>query len=245
MDTQLKGKTVLITGASRNMGRLAALAFAREGANLALCTSAKMNALQGVAEEARALGAKVIAERCDVADSAAVSGFISKTREALGTVHVAINNAVYRAEGGFLEVSDEAWARNLAVNLSGPRNICRAVLPLMMQQRWGRIINFSGIDPFLGGSVTKGAAKLGIVGFTRGLAREFATHDITANCISPGTIDVERDAFQAPRPLQPRQPIRRLGKPQEVVSLMVYLASEDAGFITGQCYQVNGGIYFS
>ena len=245
MDTGLEGKTVLITGASRNMGRLAALAFAREGANLAICTSAKMKELQEVAEEARALGAKVVAERCDVADDAAVANFITKTRGELGSVHVTLNNAVYRgAARAFLEESDEAWLRNLEVNLTGPRNICRAVLPLMVKQRWGRIINFSGIAPFLGAGVSKAMAKLGIVGLTRGVAREFAEHEITANCIGPGTIDVERDAFQKSKPLRPSQPIRRLGKPEEVVSLMVYLASEDAGFITGQCYLVNGGMYF-
>ncbi len=245
METGLKGKTVLITGASRNIGRLAALAFAREGANLALCTSAKTTELARVADEARAAGAKVVTERCDVADSAAVARFVAKTRNELGSVHVAINNAVYRAEGDFLGVTDEAWERNFAVNLGGPRNVCRAVIPLMIDQHWGRIINFSGIDPFLGLSAAKAAAKLGIVGFTRGLAREFAPHDITANCISPGTIEVERDAFQAPKPLRPAQPIRRFGKPEEVVSLMLYLASENAAYITGQCYQVNGGLYFS
>jgi NAD(P)-dependent dehydrogenase (short-subunit alcohol dehydrogenase family) len=245
METGLKGKTVLITGASRNMGRLAALAFAREGANLAICTSTKMTELQQVAGEARDLGAKVVAERCDVADNASVTAFVNKVRDNLGSVHVALNNAVDRgAEGAFLEESDEAWARNFAVNLTGPRNICRAVLPLMIEQRWGRIISFSGISPYLGGSVTKGMAKLGIVGFTRGIAREFAQHEITANCIGPGTIDVERDAFQKAKPLKDAQPIRRLGKPREVVSLMIYLASEDAGFITGQCYLVNGGMYF-
>jgi 3-oxoacyl-[acyl-carrier protein] reductase len=244
MDTGLKGKTVLITGASRNMGRLAALAFAREGANLAICTSAKMTELKTVAEEVRALGAKVVAERCDVADKAAVNRFVNTVRNELGWVHVAINNAVYRGEGPFLEEDDATWERNLAVNLTGPRNICRAVLPSMIQERWGRIINFSGIAPFLGGSPTKGMAKLGIIGFTRGIAREFGEHEITANCIGPGTIDVERDAFQKAKPLRATQPIRRLGKPEEVVSLMVYLASQDAGFITGQCYLVNGGMYF-
>ena len=245
MDTGLKGKTVLITGASRNMGKLAALAFAREGANLAICTSSKMDELGEVAQEARALGAKVVAERCDVADGGAVGSFIKKTKDELGGIHVAINNAVNRgAEGAFLEESDEAWLRNFEVNLTGPRNICRGVLPGMMEQRWGRIINFSGIAPFLGGSVTKGMAKLGIIGFTRGIAREFAKHEITANCIGPGTIEVERDSFQKDKPLKPTQPIRRMGKPEEVVSLMVYLASENAGFITGQCYLVNGGMYF-
>jgi 3-oxoacyl-[acyl-carrier protein] reductase len=245
MDTGLKGKTVLITGASRNLGKLAALEFAREGANLAICTSSKMDQLNEVAEEARGLGVKVIAERCDIADGGAVAGFVNKARKELGGMHVVLNNAVYRgAEGAFLEETDEAWLRNFEVNLTGPRNICRTVLPVMIDQKWGRIINFSGVSPLLGGSVTKGMAKLGIVGFTRGLAREFAKHEITANCIGPGTIDVERDAFQKEKGLRPQQPIRRLGKPEEVVSLMVYLASENAGFITGQCYLVNGGMYF-
>lgn len=245
METALGGKTVLITGASRNIGRLAALAFAREGAHLALCTSSKMIELDQVAAECRALGAEVFAARCDVADRAAVAGFVDRARGELGSVDVVVNNAVYRAEGPFLDVTDEAWARNFEVNLGGPRNVCRAALPLMIARRWGRIINFSGIDPYLGGSATKGAVKLGIVGFTRGLAREFAPHGITANCISPGTIDVIRDEFQEPKPLIATQPIRRLGQPHEVASLIVYLASNDAGFVTGQCYQVNGGVYFA
>ena len=245
MDTGLKGKTVLITGASRNMGRVAAIAFAREGANLALCTSTKMKELNEVADEARALGAKVMAQRCDVASEGDVSNFIAKARDELGTVHVAINNAVNRgAEGSFLEESYEAWVTNFEVNLTGPRNVCRHVLPMMKEQRWGRIINLSGTSPFLGGSVSKGMAKVGIIGFTRGIAREFAAHEITANCIGPGTIDVERDDFQKPKGLKAGQPIRRLGKPEEIVSMMVYLSSANAGFITGQCYLVNGGMYF-
>jgi len=245
MDTGLKGKTVLITGASRNMGRVAAIAFAREGANLALCTSTKMKELNEVADEARALGAKVMAQRCDVASEGDVSNFIAKARDELGTVHVAINNAVNRgAEGSFLEESYEAWVTNFEVNLTGPRNVCRHVLPMMKAQRWGRIVNLSGTSPFLGGSVSKGMAKVGIIGFTRGIAREFAAHEITANCIGPGTIDVERDDFQKPKGLKAGQPIRRLGKPEEIVSMMVYLSSANAGFITGQCYLVNGGMYF-
>ena len=244
METGLKGKTVLITGASRNMGRLAALAYAREGANLAICTSSKMAELGQVADELRALGAKVVAEKCDVADAAAVQRFVALTRDELGSIDVVLNNAVYRGEGSFLDQSDEAWVRNIEVNLTGPRNVCRAVLPVMIERKWGRIINFSGIAPFLGVGVAKAMAKLGIVGLTRGLAREFAEHNITANCIGPGTIEVERDAFQMDKGLRPMQPIRRLGKPEEVVSLMVYLGSENAGFITGQCYLVNGGMYF-
>jgi 3-oxoacyl-[acyl-carrier protein] reductase len=245
MDTGLEGKTVLITGASRNMGRLAAIAYAKEGANLAICTSSKMDELKGVADEVRAHGVKVFADRCDVSDVKAVNAFVKTAASELGSIHVALNNAVYRGtEAPFLEEDDEAWAKNIAVNLTGPRNVCRAVLPYMIGQRFGRIINFSGISPYLGTSTTKGMSKLGIVGLTRGLAREYGEHEITANCIGPGTIEVERDAFQKAKGLRPAQPIRRLGKPQEVVSLLLYLSSEDAGFITGQCYLVNGGMYF-
>lgn len=245
MDIGLKGKNVLITGASRNMGRLAAVQFAREGANLAICTSSKMQELNAVAEELRGLGVKVVAVQCDVADRESVERFVRTARDELGSVDVAINNAVYRAEGDFLSETDETWQRNIAVNMTGPRNICRAVLPGMIEKQWGRIINFSGIAPFLGVGPAKAAVKTGIIGFTRGIAREFAPHNITANCIGPGTFDVERDAFQKDKKtVRPMQPIPRLGKPEECTSLMLYLASKDASFITGQCYLVNGGMYF-
>jgi 3-oxoacyl-[acyl-carrier protein] reductase len=245
MDTGLKGKTVLITGASRNIGRIAALAFAREGANLAICTSSKIEQLREVEREARTAGAKVFAAQCDVSETAAVEKFVGAACAEFGAIDVAVNNAVYRAEGGgFLEQRFEKWMRNIEVNLNGPYHVCRNVLPGMMEKRWGRIINFSGIAPFLGHGVAKATVKSGIIGFTRGLAREFASDNITANCIGPGTIEVERDAFQNSKGLRPTQPVRRLGKPAEIAELCVYLASEHAAFITGQCYLVNGGMYF-
>jgi 3-oxoacyl-[acyl-carrier protein] reductase len=245
VDTGLKGKTVLITGASRNMGRVAALAFAREGANLALCTSSKMKELGAVAEEARAFGVSVVAEQCDVTDGAAVAAFVGKTRDKLGGVDVAINIAGFRNEAKFLEGSLEEWTRNIEVNLNGPFHVCRNVIPLMIERRWGRIINLSGVAPYLGGGAAKSMVKLGIVGLTRGLAREFAPHNITANCIGPGSIAREREAHETEKSLNPIQPIRRKGRAEEVTALMVHLASEHAGFITGQCYLVNGGAYFS
>jgi len=246
VDTGLKGRVVLITGASRNMGRAAALAFAREGANLALCTSQKMKELGVVAEEARSLGVRAIAVQCDVTDGAAVAAFVKRAREELGRVDVAISVAGYRNEAKFLEGSPEAWMRNIEVNLNGPFNVCRSVIPLMIERRWGRIINRSGIAPYIGDGVAKSMVKLGIVGFTRGLAREFAGHNITANCIGPGTIGRgERDAHEAEKELRPWQPIRRTGRIEEVTALMLHLASENAGYITGQCYLINGGTYFS
>jgi 3-oxoacyl-[acyl-carrier protein] reductase len=244
MDTGLSGKTVLITGASRNMGRLTALAFAQEGANLALCTSARMDELRKVADEARAGGVRVVAEKCDVTDGDAVSRFVKIARDTFGGVDVAINMAGYRAERKFLEESFEAWNRTIAVNLTGPFHICRNVIPLMMERRWGRIINVSGIAPFLGSGAAKAMVKLGIVGFTRGLAREFGEYSITANCMGPGVIERGYDPLVTEKPLRSGQPLPRKGRPEEAVSLALYLASENAGFITGQCYLVNGGAYF-
>lgn len=245
MDTGLKGKTALITGASRNMGRVAALAFAGEGANLAICTSTRMKELNAVAAAARALGVKVVAEKCDVTDAAAVAAFVTKTRGELGRVDVAVNLAGFRAESKFLEGSFEEWTRAIDVNLTGPFHVCRNVIPLMIERGWGRIINLSGVSPYFGGGATKAMVKLGIVGFTRGLAREFAPHNITANCVGPGTIGrSERDAHESEKEVRSMQPIRRKGRPEEVTSLMLHLASENAGYITGQCYLVNGGAYF-
>lgn len=249
METGLKGRSVLITGASRNLGRLSALEFAREGANLAICTSTRMKELNDVADKARALGATVVAEQCDVADCEDVSRFVRKAREALGGIDVAINLAVHRSEEKFLDESLEAWERTIAVNLNGPGNICRNVIPLMIERRWGRIINFSGITAYIGTSnlgvgAAKAMVKLGIVGFTRGIAREFGQFNITANCVSPGEIARDYSSTEQTKPPRPNKPIPREGRPEEVVSMLVYLASQNAGYITGQCYLVNGGTYF-
>ena len=245
METGLKNRTVIITGASRNIGKLTALMLAQEGANLALCTRTHIAELEAVAEEAKSYGVKTLAAPCDVGDAAAVNDFVAQAVETFGRIDVMINNAVYRGETDFLTQTDEQWENNLAVNLTGPRNFCRAVLPHMMEHQWGRIINYSGISPYLGHGAAKAMAKLGIVGFTRGIASEYGAYNITANCIGPGTIDVERDSWQKDKPLRPGQPIRRLGKQEEIASLAVYLASENAGYITGQCYLANGGEYFS
>lgn len=234
MDLGLEGKTVLITGASRNMGMLAALAFARQGANLAICTSAKMDELNKVADEARALGAKVVAERCNITEAASVKEFVRKTHAALGRVDVAINAAGGRCENDFLNLTVEEWDKAFAVNVTGPMLVCQSVIPLMKERNWGRIINLSGLAAYLGTSPAQAMVKLAIVGLTRGLAREFGPYNITANCIAPG-------GGQNRKALRPDQPIRRQGKQSEFVSNMLYLASEEAGFITGQCHIEGGG----
>jgi len=252
METGLGGKVVMISGAGRNMGKVTALMMAEEGANLMLCTRRSKELLEETAHEAEALGAKVVTGLCDVANPDQVQELVGKGLEHFGHIDVLVNNAVFRSQHPFLETTSEEWHRNIAVNLDGPFNTCQAVLPGMVQRGWGRIVNYSGIAPYLGAGAAKACVKLGIVGFTRGLAREYGQYNITANCIGPGSIDVIRDpdlgsiggpptATRHPEML----PIPRQGTPEEIASLVVYLASEQASYITGQCYLVNGGAHFS
>lgn len=245
MKTGLEGRTVLITGAARNIGRQMAVMFAEEGANLALCTSRNMGGLTTTADAAERAGAVVLAEQVDVTDHTAVERFVGQAHEKFGRIDVLVNNAVYRSEGDLLSEPVETWMHNMAVNLNGPYFTCKAAVPKMMERNWGRIVNFSGYAPYLGSYPGKAMVKLGIVGFTRGLAKQYGRHNITANCIGPGHIDVERDDFQdKSKGVFDFQPIQRDGRPEEVASLAVYLASDNAGFTTGQCYLVNGGAYF-
>jgi len=243
--TNLEGRTVLITGAGRNIGQRMAVLFAEEGANLAICTSRNMDGLDQTASEVKKAGARVIARQVDVADPLAVERFVAEAHREFGRIDVLVNNAVYRSEGDLLEESVERWMHNIAVNLHGPYYTCKAAIPHMIRARWGRIINFSGIAPYLGSYPGKSMVKLGIVGFTRGLAKQYGKHNITANCIGPGHIEVERDDFQdKTKGVYSHQALQRSGAPDEVAGLAVFLASEKAGYITGQCYLANGGAYF-
>ncbi len=235
---------MIITGSARNIGRETALQFADEGANVVLCTRQSMDRLEEVATEVREIGVEALTVQCDITDESSVADMIGATVKTFGGIDVVVNNAVYRGESEFFDIDHESWQRNIDVNLTGPFNVCKHAIPHMVVGDWGRIVNYSGIAPYLGHGAAKSLVKLGIVGFTRGLAYEFGKNNITANCIGPGLIDVERDEWQRDKPLPPGQPIRRLGTPEEIASLVVYLSSQQAGYITGQCYLANGGHYF-
>jgi 3-oxoacyl-[acyl-carrier protein] reductase len=245
----LCGKVVLITGASRNIGRETALQFAREGARLVLSTRRSQDQLEATAAECRAAGAEATTLLCDVADPEQVGATVAAAEQAYGAVDILINNATQRVQGPFLEQSLADWRATVAVNLDGPYYTSRAVLPGMMARGWGRIINYSGGSAFRGGGAAKAAVKLGVVGLTRGLAREFGRYGITVNAIAPDTIEVERDPGTEREAdlrgaVDPKLPIPRFGRPDEVAALVVYIASTHASYITGHCFQINGGEYF-
>ena len=245
MDMGLAGKVVLITGAGRNIGRATAEAFAAEGSRLVLATRRSSGLLEQTAEACRAAGAEVVTALCDVGDENQVKAMVETAERAFGSVDVLVNNAANRIQGPFLEQSNEDWRATSAVNLDGPIFASRAVLPGMVERGWGRIVNYSGVSAYRGGGALKAAVKLGIVGFTRGLAREFGKHGITVNAIAPSAIEGERDPGTERdvdiSGIDPRMPIPRFGQPEEVAAFVVYLSSKHAGYVTGQTYHINGG----
>ena len=245
MDMGLTGKVVLITGAGRNIGRATAEAFAAEGSRLVLATRRSGDLLEQTADACRAAGAEVVTALCDVGDENQVKAMVQTAERAFGSVDVLVNNAANRIQGPFLEQSNEDWRATAAVNLDGPIFASRAVLPGMVERGWGRIVNYSGVSAYRGGGALKAAVKLGIVGFTRGLAREFGKHGVTVNAIAPSAIQGERDPGTERdvdiSGIDPKMPIPRFGQPEEVAALVVYLCSKHAGFVTGQTYHINGG----
>jgi NAD(P)-dependent dehydrogenase (short-subunit alcohol dehydrogenase family) len=245
VETNLKGKTVFVTEALRHFGTPMALAFAREGANLFLATLGDHEPLEHTARAVASLGVKVVTGPCDLSSEAQVEAAVQKCMAELGHVDVVVNNVLFPVPAqAFGDVPFAVWQRKIAVELTGSFFLFKAVLPQMMAQQWGRIINFTGLAAFQGTDALGGSTELGMVGMTRGIAREYGKYNITANCIGAGGIETEEAEGGLSFAPGPRDPINRWGKPEEITFLAVSLASEEAGYITGQCVLANGGKYF-
>ena len=250
METNLHGKTVLITESARNFGPETALAFAAEGANLILGTGGPEDELQSVVTQAHDRGAfAVIPVAWDVSDADQVESVIRECSRTMGSPDVVINNASLPMSARSLEeISFADWERKLQVEVTGTTVVCKTVLPAMIERQWGRIITYVGLSAFLGSNAPDSAAELGMVGLARGIARDYGKYNITANCIGPGSIDVERTAGQESghetATELPHVPVPRHGTVQECSATVVFLASEQAAYVTGQTWLVNGGAYF-
>jgi len=243
------GRTALITGSGQNIGRAIALAFARLGANVVVNGHRNQAAIDAVAAEVRTLGTNALAVLADVADPAAVQLMVDQATAAFGKVDISVSNASLRLHTPFLDISLEEWQRIINSNLNASFYLARSVIPGMKQHGWGRIIHISGRDGFMPipNRVHNITCKAGVYAMAKALAIEFGQFGITANTVSPGLIDTTRDWSQYPQfrdgygERVKEIPVRRVGHVDEIAAACTYLASDAAGFVTGQVLHVNGG----
>jgi 3-oxoacyl-[acyl-carrier protein] reductase len=250
---RLAGRAALVTGASRNIGRAIALAFAAEGADLVLNTRANGDELEAVAADCRKAGGRVVTALGDIGDAAAAAAAVERGLAELGGIDVLVCNAAIRPHKAIDETSLEEWHRVLAVDLHSAFYLCRAVVPGMKARKRGSIIALGGQSSLTGRPNTAAvtAAKTGLLGLVRALAAELGPFGIRANMVVPGFIDTERryaewyPEFRERPPGAPEQvkeiPLRRLGRPEDIAEACVYLASEASSYVTGDALRVMGG----
>jgi 3-oxoacyl-[acyl-carrier protein] reductase len=239
----LHGRVALVTGSGRNIGRATILGLARNGADVVVNARSNVAESESVASEARELGARAIATVADVSDQGAVYRMVGSAIEEFGRVDILVNNAGMRASKPFTEMTVEDWREVNGVNMDGPFFACQAVVPGMIERRWGRIINVSGLNAFKGRAEWAHvcAGKMGALGLTRALAAELAPHGILVNHIVPGAFDTTRVEGQSTPASNSDVPVGRLGLPEEIAHTVAFLASDGATYITGQTIHVNGG----
>jgi len=236
----------LVTGASRGIGRGIALQLAREGWDVCVNYIKEQQAAEEVVAAIRAMGRKAIAVQADVADSTAVNAMVRTTEEQLGPVSLLVNNAGIAGMALFQDITDEMWNRYMAVNLSGARNTIRAVLPHMLHEKSGCIINISSMWGLRGASceVTYSCTKAALIALTRSLALELGPSHIRVNCVAPGVINTDMVQVLGQETLDDlaaQTPLGRLGTAEDIAHAVAFFASEKASFITGQVLTADGG----
>jgi 3-oxoacyl-[acyl-carrier protein] reductase len=239
----LEGRTALVTGATGGIGAAIARALDAAGARLAI-SGTRRERLDEVAGE---LGASAVPLPCDLSDRDAVEALVPAAEEALGRLDILVNNAGITRDNLFVRMRDADWDDVLRLNLTAAFRLARAAARGMMQRRHGRIISIASIVGVTGnpGQANYAAAKAGMIAMSKSLALELATRGVTANCIAPGMIDTEMIARLPDKQraaIAERIPARRLGTPGDVAAGVVYLASDEAAYVTGQTLHVNGGL---
>ncbi len=247
---KLVGKVALVTGSGRNIGRATILKMAAEGANVVVNARSNQAEADAVAEEARAMGVKAMAILADVSNKEQVDSMVSMAMAEFGKIDILVNNAAIRPHKPFLEVTLEDWEYVRGVVLDGAFYTTSAIMPSMVKNEYGRIIFFTGDGAFQGPPERAhvSAAKMGLVGMCRSLASEFAPKNIRVNVVSPGSIDTSREHPEwypdARPPDASHIPMQRQGKVDEIASTVMFLISDEGGFITGQSIHANGGTAF-
>ena len=244
----LTGKTALVTGGSRGIGRAVCLQLAVQGATVGINYVSNSAAAGETLAAITAAGGKGFVVGFDVADSAAVQQAIKDIAADHGGVDILVNNAGITRDGLMVRMKESDWDAVLDTNLKGAFTCSKAVMRGMMKKRWGRIINITSVIGFLGngGQVNYAAAKAGLVGFSKSMARELAARKITVNCVAPGYIvtDMTSDLSEDIQEMIKAQiPLGTLGTPEDVAAAVGYLASDESSYTTGQTLHVNGGMY--
>ena len=239
----LTGKCALVTGASGGIGGSIAKALYAQGATVAL-SGTRVDPLNALAAE---LGERAHVTPCNLGDSEAVTALAGQASEAMGGLHILVNNAGITRDNLFMRMKDEEWQDVIDVNLTSTMRLMKSVMRPMMKQKFGRIINITSIVGVTGnaGQVNYAASKAGMIGMTKSYAQEIATRGITANCVAPGFIET---AMTSELPDQVKEgmltaiPMGRMGAADEIASSVAYLASDETSYITGQTLHVNGGM---
>ncbi len=242
-----ENQVVLVTGAGRGIGKSIALHFAKLGASVAF-TNRNVEYSKQTQSEIEALGAKSLPFQVDVSDAEGVGQMVQSTLDQFGRIDVVVNNAGVTSDSLFLRMKQEDWQRVLNVNLNAVFYVCQAVVKPMVKQRYGRIINLSSVVGFSGnpGQTNYCAAKAGLIGFTKSLAQEVASRKVTCNAVAPGFIETDMTASlgeEQSKQVLEKVPMKRMGTVDEVASAVTFLASKEAGYITGTTIHVNGGMY--
>ena len=243
----LTDKTAVVTGGSRGIGRAIAVALAAEGAKVAVIYAGNAAAAEETLSLIKEQGGEAVAMQCDVADDAAVSDMINAVKEQFGSVDILVNNAGITRDGLLMRMKEGDWQAVLDTNLTGVFHCTKAVTKLMMKQRSGAIINVTSVVGQTGnaGQANYAAAKAGMIGFTKSVAKELASRGIRVNAVAPGCIDTDMTAVLSDavkEDMLKSIPLGRVAQPEEVAKAVVFLASDNASYITGQVLNVDGGM---
>jgi 3-oxoacyl-[acyl-carrier protein] reductase len=246
---RLEGKTALVTGASRGIGAAIAVRLAEEGAAVAINYAGSEAAATQVADAVRAAGCAAVVLRADVSDPEAADRLVTQAAAELGSLDILVNNAGITRDGLLVRMSDADWADVLATNLTGAFSVTRSAARVMMKARRGSIVNVSSVIGLVGnaGQANYAAAKAGLIGLTKSVARELAPRSVRCNAIAPGFIETDMTAAlseQVRAAAMEQVAMRRFGEPGDVASLVAFLASDESSYITGQVIAIDGGMTF-